>query len=71
MSMYLFNTSCIVPQILAFGVTMILIGVSARVNSDLIYMMMYDSYYLGMEELLLKNQGYCGKNGYSDTERHP
>lgn len=43
----------IVPQILAFGVTMILIGVSARVNSDLIYMMMYDSYYLGMEELLM------------------
>lgn len=43
----------IVPQILGLGITMIFIGISARVNGDLIYMMMYDSYYLGMEELLM------------------
>lgn len=42
-----------VPQMIGLGITMILIGVSARVNADLIYMMMYDSYYLGMEDILM------------------
>lgn len=43
----------IVPSIVALGVILALIGLSSRVNSELLYMMMYDSYYLGMEELLM------------------
>jgi ATP-binding cassette subfamily B protein len=43
----------VVPSIVALGVIMTLIGLSTRINADLIYMMMYDSYYLGMEELLM------------------
>lgn len=48
-----FEFNDIVPQLLGLGITMIFIGISARVNGDLIYMMMYDSYYLGMEEILM------------------
>ena len=43
----------VVPTIIILGVIMTVIGLSARVNGDLIYMMMYDSYYIGMEELLM------------------
>lgn len=39
--------------ILGYGLTLILIGLSTRVNKDLIYMMMYDSYYLGMQEFMM------------------
>lgn len=41
------------PSLLAYGGTMILIGLSARVNNNLVYMMMYDMYYLGMMELAM------------------
>lgn len=41
------------PSLLAYGFTMILIGLSARVNNNLVYMMMYDTYYLGMMELAM------------------
>jgi len=43
----------ILPTLIAYGVTLTLIGISSRVNSDLIYMMMYDSYYLCMLELAM------------------
>ena len=43
----------IVPSILALGVTMVLIGVSSRVNQGLLYLVMYDDYYLGFSEYLI------------------
>lgn len=43
----------VVPTIVILGLIMTVIGLSARINGDLIYMMMYDSYYIGMEELLM------------------
>ena len=42
----------VVPAILGLGILLTLVGLSARVNNDLIYMMMFDSYYFGMEEVL-------------------
>ena len=42
----------VVPAILSLGILLTLVGLSARVNNDLIYMMMFDSYYFGMEEVL-------------------
>lgn len=43
----------IIVPIIALGMIMTFIGLSARVNADLIYMMMYDSYYVGMQEVLM------------------
>jgi ATP-binding cassette subfamily B protein len=43
----------IIPQIIFLGIILTFIGLSSRVNSDLIYMIMYDSYYIGMEETLM------------------
>lgn len=41
------------PYIVVFGIITSLIGLSNRLNNDLIYMMMFDSYYFGMEEVLM------------------
>ena len=35
------------------GIVMVLQGLSTRINGDLVYMVMYDSYYLGMQECLM------------------
>lgn len=35
------------------GIVMVLQGLSNRINGDLVYMVMYDSYYLGMQECLM------------------
>ncbi len=40
-------------SIVMLGITLTVIGLSGRINQDLVYMMMYDSYYLGMEEVLM------------------
>lgn len=57
LSTYIFSGigqfSDMISSVICYGITLVLIGVSARVNRDLIYMMMYDSYYLGMQELLM------------------
>ena len=44
-----------VPSIVMLGIFLTLLGLSNRLNSELIYMMMYDKYYIGMEELLMDN----------------
>lgn len=44
----------IVPYIIALGVILIAIGLSSRVNQDLVYMMMYDSYYMGIQDMLIQ-----------------
>lgn len=40
-------------KIVFFGIILLLIGLSGRINGDLLYMVMYDSYYLGMQELMM------------------
>lgn len=45
--------SQVIVQIIMLGLILTVIGLSSRINGDLVYMMMYDSYYLGMEELLI------------------
>ena len=46
--------NAIIPILLLLGLVQLLIGVSNRVNFGLIYTMMYDSYYIGMQSLLMK-----------------
>lgn len=43
----------VVIDIAILGVILTAVGLSGRINGDLLYMMMYDSYYLGMEEKLM------------------
>ena len=38
---------------IVLGFVMVLQGLSNRINGDLVYMIMYDSYYLGMQECLM------------------
>lgn len=45
----------IYKYIFIVGFIMTLQGLSTRINGDLIYMVMYDSYYLGMQELLMNH----------------
>ncbi|MBU5590579.1 hypothetical protein KQI89_02265 [Clostridium sp. MSJ-4] len=47
------SISDVIPSIITFGIILTVIGLSPRINGDLLYMMMYDSYYLGMEEILM------------------
>lgn len=44
-----------VRPIVSLGLLMIAIGLSARVNGDLVYMMMYDKYYVGTCHLIMDN----------------
>lgn len=44
-----------VRPIVSLGLLMIAIGLSARVNGDLVYMMMYDKYYIGTCHLIMDN----------------
>ncbi len=49
----------ILPAILLFGIITALVGLSNRLNDELIYSVMFDSYYFGMEEVLMDSvQGY-------------
>jgi ATP-binding cassette subfamily B protein len=43
----------LLPTIFVFGIITTLIGLSNRLNMELIYSIMYDSYYFGMEEVLM------------------
>lgn len=43
----------VVPLIVVYGIVFTLVGLSNRFNADLIYMVIFDSYYYGMEELLM------------------
>jgi ATP-binding cassette subfamily B protein len=50
-----YTYSDVVPPIIALGALMTVIGLSARVNVDLIYIMMYDAYFSGMYVLTMEN----------------
>lgn len=43
----------VVPQVVFLGLFMTLVGLSGRINGDLVYMMMYDTYYCGTQELIM------------------
>lgn len=43
----------IVSDIVILGLILMISGLSVRLNDDLLYMVMYDSYYLGLEEVMM------------------
>jgi ATP-binding cassette subfamily B protein len=45
--------SSLIPDIVMLGIIVTVSGLSTRLNDDLLYMMMYDSYYLGLEEVMM------------------
>ena len=45
----------VIPQIIIFGVILTLIGFTSRLSGDFIYMMMYNSYYVGMQQILMES----------------
>ena len=45
--------SQLLPTIIMFGIITALIGLSNRLNEEFIYSIMFDSYYFGMEEVLM------------------
>lgn len=44
-----------IKPIITYGFILMLIGLSSRINIDLIYLTIYDSYYLGMQEYLMEH----------------
>lgn len=47
------NMHAVFFEIGVLGIIMIVVGLSSRLNTDLLYMVMYDSYYLGMMERII------------------
>lgn len=47
--------SDVVPDIIILGVILTISGLSSRLSDDLLYMMMFDSYYLGLEEVMMES----------------
>lgn len=45
--------SDVMPYIVLYGVILTISGLSARLNSSFLYFRMYDSYYLGLQEVLM------------------
>lgn len=43
----------VLPYIIFYGAVLTVSGLSARINSGFLYFRMYDSYYLGLQELLM------------------
>ena len=42
----------VVANIVVLGIILTAVGLSGRINADLLYMVMYDSYYIGMEKVM-------------------
>ncbi|HBA48015.1 MAG TPA: hypothetical protein DCZ91_09515 [Lachnospiraceae bacterium] len=47
------NMEAVFPTILLLGIVTALIGISNRLNTEFVYSIMFDSYYFGMEEILM------------------
>lgn len=47
------NFKDVVSNIIVLGAILTAVGLSGRINGELLYMMMYDSYYIGMEEVMM------------------
>jgi ATP-binding cassette subfamily B protein len=45
--------SDIIPVVIMLGVILTISGLSTRLNDDLLYMVMFDAYYLGLEEVMM------------------
>lgn len=43
----------VLPYVIFLGIVLLANGLSGRINGDLLYMIMYDYYHLGMQELLM------------------
>lgn len=62
------NMATVCPYIVTFGVILIAIGLSARINKDFIYLAMYDSYYVGIQELLIQHAHVVDIESLQDRE---
>ncbi len=62
------NMAAVFPYIIAFGLVLIVIGLSARINKDFIYLAMYDSYYVGIQELLIQHAHMVDIESLQDRE---
>ncbi|MCL2261928.1 MAG: ABC transporter ATP-binding protein/permease [Defluviitaleaceae bacterium] len=60
--------SDVVPRIIAFGALLTVSGLSARINGDLLFYIMYDSYYLGMQEVLIQKSNKISPDTLLDKE---
>lgn len=58
----------VVPSIVMLGVILTLSGLSGRINNDLLYMVMYDYYYLGMEEFIMDSVNMVEMKTLMDKE---
>lgn len=47
------NDSLLWGNIAFFAIVLVLQGIAKRINGDLLYLIMYDAYYLGMEEYVM------------------
>lgn len=45
--------AAVVPYIVFLGLVLVLNGLSGRINGDFLYMLMYDYYHLGLQEMLM------------------
>ncbi|QQO10486.1 ABC transporter ATP-binding protein [Breznakiella homolactica] len=45
--------NAVIPSILIMGAILTVSGISARLNDDFLYMVMFDAYYLGLEETMM------------------
>ncbi len=52
----------VASDIIILGVILTVSGLSARLNDDLFYMMMFDSYYLGLEETMMDGAQWIEMN---------
>lgn len=57
-----------IPTILTFGLILVAIGLSTRVNKDLIYLIMYDSYYVGMQSMIIEHARYVDIESLQDKD---
>jgi ATP-binding cassette subfamily B protein len=62
--------SDVVSNIIMLGVILTISGLSARLNDDLLYMMMFDSYYLGLEEVMMDSAQNIAMNELVKKEKN-
>ena len=62
------NISDVMPFILSFGAVLICTGISRQVNSDLIFMTMYDSYNIGVQERMISYAQSVDMEDFQDNE---
>ena len=58
----------IVPKIVLFGIVLTLMGISNRINRDMIGLIMYDSYSVGLQEFMMDRVQKIGMTEFLNKE---